>query len=124
MCNITRVYQQCTNCQKQSNSKKWSLVYQSSHVYTESVEYTKSTSASASTSTTFAEYTKPFNVPTFYYSTRQEDSRDTSRLEKPTLCLVYYDYVMAVACRDCSAGMVLLVRNMPPKRHRKIFCQP
>ena len=35
------MYQQCTNRQKQSNSKKWPLVYQSSHVYTESAEYTK-----------------------------------------------------------------------------------
>ena len=45
---------QCTNSvpivknsQKQSNSKKWPLVYQLSHVYTESAEYTKSASASA-----------------------------------------------------------------------------
>ena len=44
---LPRLYQQRTNRQKQSNSKKWPLVYQSSHVYTESAEYTKSASASA-----------------------------------------------------------------------------
>jgi len=42
---LPKLYQQCTNCQKQSKdsqkSKKWPLVYQSSHVYTESAEYTK-----------------------------------------------------------------------------------
>jgi len=35
---LPRQYQQCSNRQKQSNSKKWPLVHQSSHVYTESVE--------------------------------------------------------------------------------------
>ena len=54
---VPKVYQQCTNRQKQaktakrqSKQQKWP-VYQSSHVYTESAEYTKSASA---------EYTKPF----------------------------------------------------------------
>ena len=39
---VPTMYQQCTNRQKQWNSKKWPLVYQSSHVYTESAEYTQS----------------------------------------------------------------------------------
>jgi len=45
---LPRLYQQCTNPQKQSKTlkrqskqQKWLLVYQSSHVYTESAEYTK-----------------------------------------------------------------------------------
>ena len=49
---LKRLYQQCNNSvpivrnrQKQSNSKKWPLVYQASHIYTGSVEYTKSASA-------------------------------------------------------------------------------
>ena len=57
---LPELYQQCNNSvpivkknsQKQSNSKKWPLVYQSLHVYPESAEHTKSASASA-------EYTKP-----------------------------------------------------------------
>ena len=52
---LPRLYQRCTNCQKQSKQQKLPLVYQSSHVYTESAEYTKSASASA-------EYTKPSKV--------------------------------------------------------------
>ena len=58
---LPRLYQQCTNRQKQSTTvkrqpkqQKWPLVYQSSHVPTESTEHTKSASTSAS-----AEYTKP-----------------------------------------------------------------
>jgi len=45
---LPRLYQQCTNRQKQSKTvkrqskqQKWRLVYQSSHVYIESTEYTK-----------------------------------------------------------------------------------
>jgi len=52
---LSRLYQQCTNRQKQSKTvkrqskqPKWPLVYQLSHVYTESAEYTMSASASAS----------------------------------------------------------------------------
>ena len=44
---LPRLYEQCTNRQKQSKQQKLPLVYQSSHVYTESAEYTKSASASA-----------------------------------------------------------------------------
>jgi len=46
------LYQQCTNRQKQSNSKKWPSLYQSPHVYTESAEYTKPTRASYETNST------------------------------------------------------------------------
>jgi len=62
---LPRLYQQCTNRQKQSNSKqmKIGVLHQSSHVYTESAEYTKSAPASA-------EYTKPY-VVTASAGTRQ-----------------------------------------------------
>jgi len=38
---IGTVYHSSKTVKRQSNSKKWPLVYQSSHVYTESAEYTK-----------------------------------------------------------------------------------